>query len=164
MSFRFLVVGIVVGLSTLAAVPAAHAEEDCLFTQGYWQNRAQNTGSTDNASTIWRNLGPQQFYLSGKTYAEVLLVAPRGNAYWILAHQLVAAEANDKNGADATGVPEETIALAQELMNTYTPSQIAAIPKSDPIRQDFIDLAGILDDWNNGVIGTGLCGLGSGEG
>lgn len=158
MSIRMIAASIAVALSTFAAIPAAQAESDCRYTQGYWQNRAQNTSDTTYAA--WIFLSQQPFYQSGKTYAEVLVVAPRGNAYWILAHQLVAAEANLLNGADSSGAPADAIAMAQELMRTYTPAQIAAIPKNSELRADFVELAAILDDWNNGLIGTGICGGG----
>lgn len=158
MSFRLAAVS--VALAVAAVVAPAHADSltpasDCRFTQGYWQNRAQNAG--DFTTDIWLSLRDQSFYQSGLTYGQVLVVAPRGNAYWILAHQLVAAQANYANGADPTGDTAAALTRADEILSAYTPQQIAALPKTDPLRQELIQLANTLDDWNNGLIGTGLC-------
>jgi hypothetical protein len=147
-------------LTTLFAVPNANAGSDCRFTQGYWQNRAQN--ANDMTSAVWLALRDQSFYVSGLTYGQVLLVSPRGNAYWILAHQLVAAEANFYNNANASGEVAIALAGAQELLSLLTPAQVSALPKSDPVRAELIGLADTLDDWNNGVIGSGLCDGNSG--
>jgi hypothetical protein len=128
----------------------------CLFTQGYWQNRAQNAG--DASTLVWASLSGDAFYLSGLTYAQVLQNQPRGNAYWVLAHQDVAAEANALVGGDLSGDGMATaLAASEQLLAKYTPAQIGALPKGDPLRSQFIQLAGILDQWNNGLIGTGIC-------
>lgn len=133
-------------------------QTDCRFTQGYWQNRAINAG--DLTTEIWLALRDIEFYASGKTYGQVLAVSPRGNAYWILARQMVAAQANLINGADPTGAPAEALALADALLSTLTPAQVAAMPKHRQERKDLIQLAGVLDKWNSGQIGTGLCNVG----
>ncbi|WP_226468313.1 hypothetical protein [Luteimonas panaciterrae] len=156
MSFRLAALSLALAVAAVAVPTHAQAaESDCRFTQGYWQNRAQNAG--DFTTDIWLSLRDQAFYSSGLTYGQVLLVSPRGNAYWILAHQLVAAQANYANGADPTGDTAAALTRADEILSAYTPQQIAALPKTDPLRQELIQLANTLDDWNNGLIGTGLC-------
>lgn len=132
-------------------------QTDCRFTQGYWQNRAINAG--DLTTEIWLALREIEFYASGKTYGQVLAVSPRGNAYWILAQQMVAAQANVINGADPTGAPAEALALADALLSTLTPAEVAAMPKYSQQRKDLIQLAIVMDKWNNGLIGTGLCNV-----
>ena len=83
---------------------------------------------------------------------------PRGNAYWVLAHQDVAAEANAILGADVSGGGVgAALATSEQLLAKYTPAQIAALAKSDPLRAQFIQVASVLDQWNNGLIGTGVC-------
>ena len=155
MLFRLAAASATLVLVTLFAVPDANAGSDCRFTQGYWQNRAQN--ANDFTTAVWMALHDQDFYLSGLTYEQVLLVSPRGNAYWILAHQLVAAEANFYNNADASGDVGAALSGAQQLLSLHTPAQISALPKSDPLRAHLIQIADTLDDWNNGMIGTGIC-------
>jgi hypothetical protein len=46
------------------------------------------------------------------------------------------------------------------ILQAATPEQIDALPKNDSLRQEMIQLARVLDDWNNGLIGTGDCGGG----
>ena len=160
MFFRLVAASATLVLTTIFAVPHANAGSDCRFTQGYWQNRAQN--ANDFTTAVWMALHDESFYLSGLTYEQVLLVSPRGNAYWILAHQLVAAEANFYNNADPSGEAGVALASAQQLLSLHTPAQISALPKSDPLRAHLIQIADTLDDWNNGMIGTGICDGNSG--
>ena len=155
MKYRNIAAGLLLAVAGMTVSVAAHAESDCRFTQGYWQNRAQNVG--DTTTIIWSELRDLAFYQSGVTYAQTLTIPPRGNPYWILAHQMVAAQANDLNGADPTGAPGDALNQAETLLSSYTPAQVAALPKSSPIRQSFIQAAGVLDAWNNGLIGTGIC-------
>jgi hypothetical protein len=96
------------------------------------------------------------FFLSGLSYYDTLWTEPKGNAYWILAHAYIAAELNDLNGADF-GAAQAAFDAATVLFNTYTPEEIGELKGSDPIRAQFIDLAGTLDDYNNGLIGPGHC-------
>lgn len=160
MSLRLIAASVALVAASLAVAPDAKAESDCRFTQGYWQNRAQN--AADSTTEVWLILRDQPFYLSGITYSQALLVSPRGNAYWVLAHQTVAALANFSNGADPTGPVADALARADQLLSQYTPSQIAALPGSDPLRRELIQLSKVLDDWNNGLIGNGLCSDDSG--
>jgi hypothetical protein len=154
MNLHKIVASLVLVAAGLVSAQAASAA--CLFTQGYWQNRAQNAG--DTSTLVWASLSGDAFYLSGLTYAQVLQNQPRGNAYWVLAHQDVAAEANATLGADMSGDGvAAALATAEQLLAKYTPAQIGALPKGDPLRAQFIQLASILDQWNNGLIGTGIC-------
>lgn len=155
MQVRLLAASVVLAVAGITASTSAHAESDCRFTQGYWQNRAQNAG--DLTTDIWLAIRDVPFFLSGSTYQQVLSVSPRGNAYWILAHQMVAAQANMINSADTTGAPAAALSQAEELLSSLTPAQVSALPKSDPQRQTMIQVARVLDDWNNGLIGTGNC-------
>ncbi len=59
-------------------------------------------------------------------------------------------------GADSSAITS-TLAQATTLLQTYTPAQIGALKATDPIRQQFISLAGILGSYNEGKIGPGHC-------
>lgn len=156
MLFRFAASGMLMTILSLAAIaPEARAEGSCQLTQGYWQNRAENAG--DLTTEVWMSIRDQPFYLSGLSYRQVLLVPSQGNAYWILAHQLVAAQANYANGAETTALVSESLTRASQLLSQYTPDQIAAQPKSSELRQELIALSRVLDDWNNGLIGSTRC-------
>lgn len=76
---------------------------------------------------------------------------------------MVAAQANRLNRADTSGAPAQALARSEAIMNAVTPAQIAAAPKSSALRQEMIQLASVLDAWNNGLIGTGRCNVGGGD-
>jgi hypothetical protein len=160
MLFRNATAGLLMAVAGLTATADARAESGCQFTQGYWQNRAQNAG--DLSTDVWLTLRYQPFYLSGLTYQQVLQEPSRGNAYWILGHQLVAAQANYTLGAQTPTLVSDALSRASQLMALYTPAQIAAMPKSSEPRQEMIAVSRVLDDWNNGLIGTGTCIDGNG--
>jgi hypothetical protein len=153
-------------------------EGGCTRTFGYWKTHSE-FGPAPYDET-WAELpdgASTEFFLSGQTYYEVLWTPPRkGNAYYILAHQWIAAELNVLSGAE---IPEDVLNAwleAKGLFETYTPYEIEALkagkassgpksPKSrrlrasngNGLRQQFIDLAEILDAYNNGYIGPGHC-------
>lgn len=151
--FKCGVLAIAIAMASTAI--DARAEAQCQFTQGYWQNRAEN--ANDPSTEVWLLIRDDVFYSSGLSYRQVLMVPSQGNAYWILAHQLVAAEANYMLGAQAPSLVSDALARANQLMSQYTPAQIAAMPKSSELRQELIALSRVLDDWNNALIGTGEC-------
>jgi len=124
----------------------------CSLTPGYWKTHSSyGPAPYDNT---WASLGENTtFFLSGKTYYQVLWTNPSGgNAYYILAHAYIAAVLNNLNGADTSAVSSQ-IAHAAALFATYTPTSTL----SRAVRADFIATAGILDKYNNGVIGPGHC-------
>lgn len=41
--------------------------------------------------------------------------------------------------------------------NTYTPEYIGGLKGNDTLRQQFLELKDILDQYNNGIIGPGKC-------
>ena len=46
---------------------------------------------------------------------------------------------------------------AKALFEQYTPAEVEALSASDPLHQQFVDLAVALDDYNNGYTGPGHC-------
>ena len=133
----------------------------CTLTPGYWKTHSQE-GPAPYDDT-WALLNPAQedfeFFLSGQTYYEVLWTAPQGgNAYYILAHAYIAAELNFLNGADPSAA-QAAFDAATALFETYTPAEIAGMKgkSGNELRQQFIGLAYILDQYNNGYIGPGHC-------
>lgn len=124
----------------------------CTLTPGYWKTHSMY-GPAPYDDT-WALLGENTpFFLSGKTYYQVLWTPPAGNAYYILAHQYIAAELNFLNGANSSAV-QMAFNKATDLFNTYTPAQVA---KSKDLKALFTSLAYTLDQYNNGYIGPGHC-------
>lgn len=132
--------------------------EGCTLTQGYWKTHS-TYGPAKNADETWDLIGPDApFFLSGKTYIEVLKSSPKGNVYYILAHQYIAAELNFLAGAN----PEDAIDAfekAKVLFQTYTPDEIYDLEgmEGKKLKNYFVGLAGTLDEYNNGIIGPGHC-------
>lgn len=133
----------------------------CTLTQGYWKTHNDSFKGGAPSDPRWANIGAAKelttFFLSGQTWFAVFNTPPGGNAYYNLAHQYMAAKLNVLGGASAPAAVTNAITAAEALFNTYTPAQIAARRGSDPLRQQFNSLAGILGSYNEGAIGPGHC-------
>ena len=140
-------------------------DQGCALTQGYWKTHSSYGPAPEDLA--WLDLpdvdgdtvqeGPdEEFFLSGQTWHEVFWTAPKGNAYYTLAKQYMAAVLNGVNGASTTVVDDE-IAAAEALFENYTPDAIASLKGKKQPRPQFIDLAGTLASYNEGAIGPGHC-------
>ncbi len=110
--------------------------DGCVLTQGYWKNHDWPDGHERDDT----------FFNSGKTWFEILKMPPKkGDAYIILSHQYIAYKLNQDNGA---GVPDQPALDAEALLWSSNPG---VVPKDQ--RENFIDLAELLDSYNNGLIG-----------
>ena len=139
----------------------AHVRCDtgCTLTPGYWKTHSRK-GPAPYDDT-WALLGPAQentvFFLSGQTYYQALWQAPQGNAYYILAHAWIATTLNGLNGASMPSEVQQAWQEATTLFQTWKPAQIAAQKGNQQPRKRFIELAGVLDMYNNGLLGPGHC-------
>ena len=134
-------------------------DQGCTLTPGYWKTHSRR-GPAPYDDT-WAQLGPQQeatpFFLSGKTYYQALWTPPAGNAYYILAHAYIATTLNVLNGATMPAEVQAAWNEATTLFQTWTPAQIGAQKGNQQPRKRFLELAGLLDMYNNGLIGPGHC-------
>lgn len=131
--------------------------EVCTLTLGYWKTHSEfGPAPYDDTWALLPSGASTPFYLSGSTWLQVFNTPPARNAYYQLAHQFMAASLNVLNGASPSAVSSE-LSAAEALFNTYTPAQIAAEPKSSPLRAQMLTLASTLDNYNNGIIGPGHC-------
>ncbi len=132
--------------------------DGCTLTPGYW--KTHSTYGPAPYDETWALIGEgTPFFLSGQSYYEVLWTNPfGGNAYYILAHAYIAAELNFLNGADPSAA-QAAFDEATALFETYTPEYVAALKgkAGNTLRAQFVSLATILDDYNNGYIGPGHC-------
>lgn len=127
----------------------------CTLTPGYWKTHSIKGPAPYN--NTWLQVGENTtFFLSGKSYYQVLWTSPRGNAYYNLSFHYIAAKLNFLNGADPSAA-QAAFNEATGLFETYTPAQIGALKGNNALRQQFINLAGILGDYNEGLIGPGHC-------
>lgn len=132
-------------------VPAAGG---CTLTQGYWKTHsALGPAPYDQA---WLNLGPlgqdRIFYASGATWYQTFMTPPKGNAYYNLAHQYMAAKLNVLNGAATTPEVAQTIDSAEALFSSLSGTSLTRTQSTLAKK-----LAGTLDSYNNGLIGPGHC-------
>lgn len=128
----------------------------CTLTQGYWKTHSSYGPAPYDDN--WANVGENtMFYLSGKTWYQVLWTPPAGNAYYILAHQYIAAKLNILNGASSTDAVDAAINCAEMHFGIYTPAYISGLTNKSKIRLKMLSMATTLDNYNNGIIGPGHC-------
>lgn len=129
------------------------SEGGCSLTQGYWKTHSTYGPAPYDAT--WALLGPDAedtaFYSSGQSWYEVLWTAPRGDAYYILAHQFIAAKLNALRGTETSEV-DTALADADALLAGAVPGDLTSEE-----RHDALDLAETLDAFNEGRIGPGHC-------
>jgi hypothetical protein len=157
------------GSDTYTVTVEVPCPQGCTLTQGYWRTHNDSFWGGAPTDETWELLGDadgdgsleaegEEFYLSGMTYFEVMWSAPRGNAYFNLAKQYIAAQLNMLDGADGSAI-STAFASATTLFQTYTDEQIAALKgkAGNALRAQFISLAGTLGSYNEGLIGPGHC-------
>ena len=129
--------------------------EGCTLTQGYWKTHSEfGPAPYDDTWALLANGASTPFFLSGKTWYQVFWTPPaRGNAYYILAHQYMAARLNILNGASSTPEVDSAIAWAEDFFKAYTPSS----KLSRSVRNAAIAKASLLEQYNEGYIGPGHC-------
>jgi hypothetical protein len=128
----------------------------CTRSAGYWKTHSIYGPAPYDAT--WELLGEDStFFLSNKTNYEVMWTPPAGgNAYYILSFHYLATALNILNGADPFEI-QEAFDDATDLFEMYTPEYIGSLKGNNPIRKHFLDLKDILEPYNNGMTGPGLC-------
>lgn len=136
------------------AVPEACVQDGCTYTQGYWKTHSKYGPAPYDAT--WALIGEDTlFFSSGKSWYQAFWTPPTGgNAYYILAHQYMAARLNVLAGA---GVPANVQSAIDQATAWFTGRSPAA-PKG-AARTTAINLAGILAAYNEGTIGPGHCSV-----
>ncbi|HSQ64847.1 MAG TPA: hypothetical protein VLM85_16600 [Polyangiaceae bacterium] len=128
--------------------------DGCSLTWGYWKEHSSyGPAPYDDAWSLLPNGADTTFFLSGKSYIEVLWTAPSGNAYYSLAHQYIGAQLNGLDGASFSAV-QAAFPQTTSLLLATTPDQVAA---DSTLTQQFIALASTLESYNSGKIGPGHC-------
>lgn len=140
-------------------VPDA-CNQGCTLTQGYWKTHANVPGKpqfSKKRDDHWDMVGAQAesttFFLSDTSWIGVFWKAPKGNAYYNLAHQYMAAKLNGYAEASVPPSVATAIANAEAWFSTYGPS--AGFWKSN--KQAVMQAAGTLGSYNEGDLGPGHC-------
>ena len=135
----------------------------CTLTQGYW--KTHSIYGPAPADEDWYKIGDfdkdgisegpdETFFLSGQTWYEVFWTTPAGgNAYYILAHQYMAARLNIANGASIPLKVNSTLNAASNFFRTKTPDSLL----TKAVRNQATSWANTLDQYNNGLLGPGHC-------
>lgn len=142
--------------SWTVVVTVADCEGGCTLTPGYWKTHSLHgpAAHPDDAWYLLSTLGPDEpFFLSDKTYYQVLWTQPKGDPYYILAHAYIAAKLNILDGASSTSAVDAAIAAAEAYFATAVPG--ASLTKAQ--KAELIGYATTLDQYNNGLIGPGHC-------
>jgi hypothetical protein len=146
-------------------------DQGCTLTQGYWKTHSE-LGPAPFDDT-W-NLLPDQpagfdpdaiqeqqdetFFYSGQTWYGVFWTSSSGgNAYYILAHQYMAAVLNKLNGASSTAAADAAIAAATAYFDNPANTPSSALNLSKSARNVLLGYATTLGNYNTGVIGPGHC-------
>lgn len=123
-----------------------HKPEHCTRTQGYW--RTHNIyAAQPNKQTPWP-ISEDQIGC-GDTWYNWLWAEPNGDAWIILAHQWIAAQLNWGSGAPITPEVEDAIYGGAAYLNFCE--------VSDEDREAALEIAAVLDAYNNGNAGVASC-------
>lgn len=115
--------------------------DGCTLTQGYWKNH-QPWPIADAG-------------LCEQTWDEILHTPPKGNAWYIVAHQWIAASLNVASGAAVTPEVQAALDAAEGFL---ADCEISKAEKADALAA-----SSLLDDYNNGAVGPGHCDDGPGD-
>lgn len=119
----------------------------CTSTPGYWKNHTEE----------WpEGFDPNEQFFDDGTWLEALEQNPKGNPYFILAQQYIAARLNEASG---TYVPSDVADALSTAEGWYTANPNPADPFwHDKTNKDMItDVAEVLDDYNNGRLSVKKC-------
>jgi cysteine-rich repeat protein len=128
--------------------------DECVYSQGYWKNH-NRFGKNLSLQIPWPI--DEETMLCDETWLDILKTPPsRGNVFYILGHQWIAAELNVASGAGTTPDVDDALAEAEAML--------IECEILDGDRQEALALASLLDDYNNGLIGPPKCDFcGDGE-
>jgi len=121
---------------------------DCqVRSQGYWKTHRGE----------WpQGVADTSFYSSGKTWMEVMWTPPKGDAYYILAYQFIAAHLNMEMNNGACHIPAEVMTAynsAQAYFVGNNPGVLSGgklTPTQKNLRNDVLQWANTLEKWNCG--------------
>jgi len=137
------------------ACPPPPSNDGCSLTQGYY--RTHNKYAT--TAGLWKPWPiDEDTFLCAQTWYEILNTSPRGDGWNILAIQWIAATLNAANDATMTVVASELL-RAETILNTNCMSINRDTQAA--LREEAIDIAAKLADFNLGNIGPGHCNDGS---
>ncbi len=142
----------------LDSVIVCRTGDGCTKTQGYWKTHSKY-GPASHEDETWSKVEPDGedslFFNTGYSWYAILNLAPRRDAYLILAHQYIAAYLNLLSGASAwKNVSYDDLYNAMATAKTLLGLSMN-VPKNQ--RNQYIEIADFLTMYNEGTIGPGHC-------
>lgn len=129
----------------------------CTRTQGYWGS------SPAGQARLIQLVGMSGMMLGSVNYTaaqldDILDQPSGGNALLILAKQLIAAKLNVLNGADDSEIDDE-IDMADGLIGSRVIPPVGSdtVSPASALGQQMTQVAGVLDDFNNGQLNVPHC-------
>jgi hypothetical protein len=113
----------------------------CTSVQGYWKNHPGVWPAPYSPNAT--------FYTSGQTWLQALGTSPKGNAYYVLARQFIAATLNGANGAFVPANVQAALDAAAAYFADPTASTLT--------KQQLLALTTQLGSYNSGDEGVPQC-------
>jgi len=137
-------------------------DDTCTHTQGFWKNHHSGKGSCppdpDCTWPICESTGvtAEQNTLCGLPWLTIFNTPPKGSAWFILAHQFIAAELNLKDGRCS----DDTVAAVVSVLASSETNLKLCLLDTTPgsaLGMNMISQANFLDAFNNGNLGPEIC-------
>jgi len=97
---------------------------ECTLSQGYWKTHSEyGPAPYDGNWSLLPDGADTDFFLSSQSYHDVFWTSTRGNVYYILARQYMAAELNSLSGAPMPVDVTEVFDAATVMFETYMPEE-----------------------------------------
>ena len=151
-------------------VPCA---QGCTLTQGYWKTHNASFKGGAPLDDNWNNVTPaaelsgffttsSSFPVLGPntppfTWFSVFSTAPKGNPYFNLSHQYMAAKLNYLNAAGQIQTVTNAIAASEAFFSHAGNTPTNWPNTGTATSSDLTTLAGILGSYNEGTTGPGHC-------
>ena len=135
---------------------------ECTHTQGYWKNHHSGKGQCDpEPDCTWpicqsTGVTAEQNTLCGLPWLTIFNTPPKGSAWFILAHQFIAAELNLKDERCSDDTVAAVVSVLGSAKTNLELCVLNAKPGSD-LGMDMISEANWLDAFNNGNLGPDVC-------
>ena len=136
--------------------------EECTHSQGYWKNHHSGKGKClpdpDCTWPICESTGvtAEQNTICGLPWLTLFNTPPKGSAWFILAHQYIAAQLNLKDGRCSADTVSAVVSVLASAKINLEFCFLNTKPGSDS-GMDMISEANWLDAFNNGNLGPQVC-------
>ena len=148
-------------------------QQGCTLTLGYWKTHNASFKGGAPLDDNWNNVTPAKelsgFFTTSSsfpvlgpntppfTWFSVFWTAPKGNAFFILSQQYMAAKLNYLNGAGQLQTVTNAIAASEAFFSHAGNTPTNWPNTGTATKADLTSLAGILGSYNEGTIGPGHC-------